>query len=248
MKVLESMNSKLTELSLSVAEVRGEIHELRVENKTLKKEVSVLKQENEAIKSKLLEVEYANNLAMKQANDNAQYSRINNLRWYGVKEVKDENLSQRFTDMVTDKLGLHEFKRDSIEAIHRLGRPLKKGKPRPIIVRLRRNARDEIMESKKKLAKSGMSLMEDLTKPNLQLYNKVKDHQIVKSAWTIHGKIMICVKDSEKVVRVSSYKQLIEHATEWVNWVKPKPQIQTNEVNEHEEDMDEEEKPEEDEG
>ena len=224
MAALAAMTNKLNHISNSVDEVKGEIHVLKIQNETLKKEVAELKREKEAMQSKMIELEYSTRLVMKKADENAQYSRINNLRWHGVKEVKGENLHQRFVDMVTDKLSIHDFKVDDIEAIHRLGSYRKKSDaPRPVIVRLRRRMRDEIMSHKKNLAKTGMSLMEDLTKTNLQLYNRIKNHPMVKSAWTNHGKILISVKDSEKIVRVSSMEYLVQNIEEWSKWVKPQP-------------------------
>ena len=224
LSALSNISKQITNLTLSVNEIKGEIFELRNENKILKQEVGGLKKENEALRDKITEIEYRSKLAYDQANDNAQYSRINNIRWYGFKESKDENLHNEFSNMVKDKLQIPSFQVEDIEAIHRLGKFSKKqAKPRPIIVRLRRNTRDHIMSVKKKLAKSGMSLMEDLTKVNLQLYNSIKAHPIVDKIWTDHGKMIISVKDSGKVTRVNSMAHLEENATEWLAWVNPKP-------------------------
>ena len=229
MAAIHSLGKQLSNLTLSVDEVKGQMIELHNENKQLKKEVGDLKKKNETLQEKLSEVEYKADLAYKQANQNAQYSRINNLRWYGLSEKKDK-LHLDFQDMVNDKLGIDNFKSEDIEAIHRLGKFTKKqAKPRPVIVRLRRNDRDRIMMVKKKLAGSGMSLMEDLTKANLQFYNQVKNHPVVQNVWSDHGKIVICVKESGKVVKVNSMTELEENAAEWTRWVKPKPREPTPE-------------------
>ena len=221
----------LENLQLSVDEMRGELHTLRNENDKMKHEIEEIKSENEYLHGKIHELEHKVNLALAKANNNEQYSRRNNFRMYGVPEEKGENVFQVVADIIVSKLkDMKDFRIHHIDAAHRLGSQittvLKEGEkppPRPIIVRLGRSFRDRIIRRKSDLKGTRMSIIEDLTKTNFQLYHSVKSHEIVESIWTTEGKIMILVKQSQKVCHVKSIEHLKAKAVEWTNWKKPTP-------------------------
>ena len=150
---------------------------------------------------------------------------------YGVKEVKGENVIASVTNIINTKLGLKDFKAHEIDVAHRLGpydNSPEDPKPRAIIIRfVRRVVRDHVIKNRKKLAGTRMSIQDDLTKQNLQLLNRVKQHPIVSSAWAQDGRIMIAVKDSGKITQVNSMAHLEENRLTWINWVKPKPKLDT---------------------
>ena len=224
---LKKINSTLLTMNESINEVKGEIHTLKVENDNRKKEIDELRSENEFLHTKLRELETRVSIALERSSHNAQYSRRNNIRIYGVKEAKGENVIATVTNLINTKLGLKDFKSYEIDVAHRLGvydnSPIDP-KPRAIIVRfVRRIVRDIVIKNRRKLAGTRMSIQDDLTKQNLQLLKQVKQHPIVNSAWAQDGRIMICVKESGKVTQVQSMAHLEENRIEWRNWVNPRP-------------------------
>ena len=231
---LQKIDRNVEKLTTSVAEVKGEIHDIRVENDKLKQNVEELKSENEYLHDKIHQLEFQVNLIAKQCHHNAQYSRRNNLRFFGIREVDGENVFDRIVDIVKSKLYINDFSHSEIDAAHRVGFPDKANpddpKPRAIIVRfVRRTMRDRVIRSRKALAKSRMSITEDHTKQNLQLLNDAKKHVAVESAWSSEGRIMICIKESHKIVSIKSMSHLMEKVDEWKRWVNPKPKPRQNE-------------------
>ena len=223
-KTLESVKHALDE-------IRGEVHTLHVQNRKLKQEVEELKAENTFLHDKIAEVEHKVNLSLDIANKNAQYSRRNNVRIFGVKENKDENVIDLVTDIVVNRLKIQNFNPDlDIEAAHRVGK-VDKGpdpKPRGIIVRMRRSVRDKVMKEKSRLIGSRMAITEDLTKQNMSLYNTIRKHQIVDKAWTKDGKTTILVKESGKITQVNSMSELHKNAEQWRKWVNPNPKAKVD--------------------
>ena len=226
MNFLRRIDGNIEKLTTTVDEVRGEIHTVRVENDKLKQVVDELKSENEFLHTKVNELEYKIDLALKQSHHNHQYSRRNNLRFFGVKELEGENFFNTITDIVQNKLHIKDFSTNEIDAAHRLGvkdSNQRDPKPRAIIVRcVRRTMRDRIIKSRKTLAKSRMSITEDLTKENMQLMNAAKKHEAVESAWSSEGRVMVCMKESKKITSIKSMQHLNQNAQVWIRWVKPK--------------------------
>ena len=231
---LRKINENLTVMNDSINEVKGEIHSLKDENDRRKNEIEELRNENEYLHTKITQLENRVSIALEQSSHNAQYSRRNNIRMYGIKEAKGENVIASVTSIIINNLGLKDFRPQEIDVAHRLG-PYDNSpvdpKPRAIIVRfVRRVVRDQVIKNRKKLAGSRMSIQDDLTKQNMQLLNKVKQHSIVNSAWAQDGRIMISVKDSGKITQVNSLSHLEENRIAWINWVKPKPKTLVSEA------------------
>ena len=227
---LKKIDKNVEKLTTSLDEVRSEIHDLHVENDSLKQSVEELKSENEYLHTKINQLEFQVNLIGKQSHHNAQYSRRNNLRFFGIREVEGENVYDRIVDIVKSKLYINDFSHSEIDVAHRVGYPDNDNpddpKPRAIIVRfVRRTMRDRVIRSRKALAKSRMSITEDLTKQNLQLLNNAKKHDAVESAWSSEGRIMVCIKQSQKITAIKSMSHLNEKANEWRRWVNPKPKV-----------------------
>ena len=227
MAFLRRIDRNVENLATNMAEIRGEIHELKVEKDNLKQAVDELRSENEFLHSKIGELETKIDIALKQSHHNSQYSRRNNLRFFGVKENAGENVFATIVDLVKNKLNVTDFSMMEIDAAHRLGVQDSKQqnpKPRAIIVRfVRRTMRDKIIKNRKLLAKTRMSITEDLTKQNAQLMYAAKNHDAVESVWSSEGRIMICVKGSKKITAIKSIGHLNSNAQAWLSWVNPKP-------------------------
>ena len=56
--------------------------------------------------------------------------------------------------------------------------------------------RSEIIRARKKLKSSGITIQEDLTPQNAELYTKTYKHSKVRAAWTHDGKIIASIQAS----------------------------------------------------
>ncbi|KAK4881344.1 hypothetical protein RN001_004663 [Aquatica leii] len=115
----------------------------------------------------LLETAHSNRLDAVE-----QYSRVNNLRVFGVQEDKKEDLSASLTKLFKNKLGARMEEKD-IDICHFL--PSDEGKTKQVIVRfVRREVRNEVFRKKKLLRGTGISIYEDLSKTRAHLLKLTK--------------------------------------------------------------------------
>lgn len=130
-----------------------------------------------------------------------QYSRRNCLRVFGVPESQNEKTDEVVAKVFKDKLNI-SLPNDAIDRSHRLVRP-KSGKSRPIIVKFTRyNVRESVFLKKRLLKCTGMVVREDLTKYNLDVFNKAVEYFNYKNVWSRDS--MIHVKTKEQVVKIKS--------------------------------------------
>lgn len=224
LQAIEKIGRDVANVGRTVDELKGQIHLLHLEKDSMKKEIEELRAENEYLHNKVGEIESKVNIALEQSHQNAQYSRRNNLRFFGIKEQKEENVTALITDVVVNKLKIKDFRPEEIDIAHRVGpydNSTKDPKPRGIIVRfVRRTMRNRIVKCRKMLAGSRMAITDDLTKKNIQLLAAVKKHPIVEDAWAQDGRIMVCIKSSGKIAAVSSVSEVDRNAVAWQNWKK----------------------------
>ena len=221
---IQKVGKDVENIGSRMDEIKGEIHLLHLEKDTMKREIDELRHENEYLHNKIAQIERKADQALEQSHQNAQYSRRNNLRFFGVKEERVEDVTAVLTDIVKNKLKIDDFTPSDIDIAHRLGNtdPKEKDpKPRCIIARfVRRTMRDKIIKSRKRLAGSRMAITDDLTKRNMQLLAAVKKHEAVEDAWPQDGRIMVCIKKSKKIASVSSMIDLNNNVEAWLQWKK----------------------------
>ncbi|KAI4458092.1 l1 transposable element-related [Holotrichia oblita] len=129
-----------------------------------------------------------------------QYSRLNNLRLYGIPETPNENTDVMVASICKDKLGI-TIPPESIDCSHRLGK-VENGH-RPIVVKFCvRNIKQSIYNNKRKLKNTKIVIREDLTKQRLALMKDVKKRLGV--AWTNHCKIFTKVGNRIYNVKTTS--------------------------------------------
>ena len=127
--------------------------------------------------------------AITKANYNEQYSRKNNVKILDIKELPSEN-EESLTRTVTDTLNTQGIilKPEDIIAIHRI--PTKKGNVRPILLKLKNNtAKANIMRKRKEMKTAGHRLVDDVTKQNHGLINRLYLHPDIESAWFFNGSV-----------------------------------------------------------
>ena len=124
----------------------------------------------------------------KELNRQAQYSRKDSVRIFGLPETPQEDCKVSVCEMLKSKLNVKISPRD-LAAAHRL--PAKDtSKPKPVIVRLRDRAhKEEILRERKRLRGKGISIGEDMTIDNVKLVNRAQNSEIFESVWFWNGKV-----------------------------------------------------------
>ena len=141
------------------------------------------------------------------ANEIEQYGRRWLVRVHGVKETPKEDCRKLVLELFKDKLKVNTQEHD-IEAAHRVGRVIE-GKTRGIIVRFcRRDVKQTILTERRVLAKSGFSIMEDLTTTNMKLLNRLNNSEKIERAWATNGKIIGLLHNCTNKIRFYPYENI----------------------------------------
>ena len=206
-EVLHSMNRKLDNLfegfkasaSKEITELFNDFSEkiktLELKVNSLEKAKTELNQKNDSLNKKVSELE-------RKVVDIEQHSRKSNVRIFGLKEDKNENVKEKVAKLISSKLDIDLQVKD-IDAAHRLPQT-RKDRPKPIIVKLfARDKKALIMKNRSKLKSSGISINEDLCRPLQLLLNRVSKHEATKSAWAWNGNIYY--ENTKGFIRKATY-------------------------------------------
>lgn len=131
------------------------------------------------------------------ANDAEQYGRRNNLRFLGICIEKEQDCRKVVVRFVNDKLNV-SISDEDIEIAHPI--PTKKavqqsGNGRSsgqhiVIARFRdRNVRDSIIRERRKLKKTGFTIVDDLTNLNVELLNRLRNSKDIAKCWSWNGRV-----------------------------------------------------------
>lgn len=127
-----------------------------------------------------------------------QYTRRNNLRFYGLKETQGEDLHKEIHKLC-ETIGV-PLPSGVISVCHRL--PGRVDGTRPVIaVFVSRSVRDTIYKNKAKLKGSAVVIREDLTTTRLSLFQKAYSYFGNKRVWTNYGKIMCNLNNKVVVIK-----------------------------------------------
>ncbi len=174
--------------------MQSKIETLEYDNKNLKDQIKRLEDNtstNAKSMNEQIEKTYElSKLAHMKANYNEQYSRKNNINILNIQENSDET-EDSITKAVTQILKNHadvDLLVTDIVAIHRI--PTKRGQTRPILIRLRNNSsKSTIMRKRAPMKNAGFRLVDDVTKPNQGLINRLLLHPDINSAWYFNGSV-----------------------------------------------------------
>ena len=149
-----------------------------------------MKEQIEDLTSRLSESEKNSKTALQKSNINEQYSRKNNIKIMGVEELENET-EQSLTEQVITivatktKVKLDEHK---ITPLHRI--PGKTGMPKPVLIKLKNNSvKIQIMKKRQEMKRAGYRLVDDVTKQNTSLINRLMLHENIDSAWYFNGSV-----------------------------------------------------------
>jgi hypothetical protein len=126
--------------------------------------------------------------AHRLSNHTEQYSRKNNFKIMGVAENETEKTSQVVQGFIKQNAGV-EINDNEIVAAHRI--PGAKGKPCPIIVKVLHNdTKSMIMRKRSAVKQTGKGkLVDDVTKPNIELISALTEYEEVETAWYFNGSV-----------------------------------------------------------
>lgn len=199
----ENMNTQTARLDVRIEQLESIIFEMRNERDVLAAEVKTLREENKELQNQFDQCVKEGQKLKTELNDQEQHGRQSNLRVYGVperrgdKETVDQCVDQ-CVGIFTSKVGVSVSKAD-IEIAHRTGKP-GGPRPRPIIVRFHsRRVRGMVLEKRRNLKQSGVSIGEDLTQLNYKLLTKANQHSATLAAWSSNGKVLAKLKNGKLV-------------------------------------------------
>ena len=175
-KIKQELKDRTTELS-------DRLDSLVMENVELKARLEVAEK-------KIEHCEKQTQRATEKGNYNEQYSRKNNIKIMGVTERSDETvemLTDNVCNILYQKAGVEIEQRD-IVAIHRI--PGKAGMPKPVLIKVKNShEKSKIMKKRKEMRTAGFRLVDDVTKLNTELINRLSSHERIESAWYFNGSV-----------------------------------------------------------
>ena len=148
-----------------------------------------------------------------KVDDNEQHDRNINLILKGIPEEEGRNredTTKKFVESLNQHYSNeHKLKMEDIARSHRLGkRKPGQTRPRPIIARfVRETTKMNTFREKKKLAKKGISLAENLTTYRAGLYKKARDVLDYKNVWTWEGRVWAVNQGGNKF-QISEYRDI----------------------------------------
>ena len=192
-KVMSEINENIDlmidiKMEEKAKELKDKISELEEENDNLRSDVVNLKVELKTLKKQSEESDIRSKSALAKANYNEQYSRKNNVKIMNIQEKQDETiegLTKDICDMMNQK-GV-DLKPEKIIAIHRI--PGKQGLPRPVLLKLRNNNDKTMIMMKRKEFKNSNRLVDDVTKLNTELIQRLTEHSSIMQAWYFNGSV-----------------------------------------------------------
>lgn len=127
--------------------------------------------------------------------DQEQYQRRNNVRIFGVEEVRGEDVTAIVTEICHDKLNVN-IDPALIDRCHRSGRVVDprpgepRPRPRPILVKfISYQTKRAVLSVRRQLKGSSITIREDLTRKRNSFYREVAARVGQANAWTVDGTV-----------------------------------------------------------
>lgn len=161
-KVADKVNKQLKNLSDKVVEMEAKIINIQGENEELYRKVDDLEQK----------------------------LKLDQLRFYGVPESKNENLKSKIEEIFASKLAINK---PNIQQCYRIGKQQQttNSKPRSVIIKFTNvHCRNDVFSRKKNLKGTNMVLGEDLVRSRFGLLTLAKEKLGPKKVWSHEGNIL----------------------------------------------------------
>ena len=164
----------------------------KIENKFQGK-IKVLENDLIGLKSDLANTKKENQSLKMALDSSEQFSRVRNIRIFGMDEAETEDLFQEILNLFTVKMKVNSINISDIKACHRVeAKNPVPDKPRTVLVSFNSvNKRTEVLKSRKLLKNTKISIKEDLTQYRLKLLSAAVAKFSSKNAWCLHGNIYV---------------------------------------------------------
>lgn len=215
-KIKEETNKRCLVLekqyNAKIDNMKNDIEKLEQNVETLTEKLVDSNKEVRELKQVLQKTEHISKEAMRLANQNEQYSRKHNFKIMGLTENDNENTWKLVQDFLKTNINVEIDDREIIAA-HRI--PGKRGKPRPIIVKLlNTNSKSKVMRKRSEIRKRGhgIKLVADVTRPNSELITTLINHDDIASAWYryFNGSVFWKLKSNERRVKFDIFDEIDE--------------------------------------
>ena len=191
LKMKDEFNNKIYEMEKKQQEnltnLKDEMDKLMLDNETLRENLAKKQKSLASVEERLSKAESNAVDARKKANYNEQYSRKNNVKIHGIKELQNEN-TLATTQKMLREVAKVEVNESEVIAVHRI--PGKEDHPRPIILKVKNtDIKARIMRKRTVVKKAGKRLSDDVTKLNSDLIQELNEHPGIEQAWYFNGNI-----------------------------------------------------------
>lgn len=214
----ECFEAKFRDVQTNVNKIQEEQQNLNVqqssllaENANLKKKVAGLEIKYKDCDQELKKIKQDLQTTKKQAIETEQYSRRCNIRIYGLLQKENEKISECVLKLIRDKMRIHIEPRNIITA-HRL--PVKNVKARvngtdPVIVQFETaDIKTDVLRARRNLKGQAIYVNEDLCRDIQRLFNRVRNHRKIDSAWTWNGQVF--GKDDDGTIYKVAYGESLD--------------------------------------
>lgn len=205
--LVEALTSKKVSAAICDAIVANIIEKLSEKFNYYDSKIAFLEEELNLLKNSNT-VPIQNNIScdeqknLKQKIDQLQQSaKRNNIRLFGIREDKNENLLKRTNELFNNKLKI-PLNENDILSIYRVGQKIN-DKPRHVLVVFRDDKIKNTIYNKKKLLKgSGVVMKEDLTGERLEIVKLASEKFGFKNVWTVNGTVF--AKTANGIEKISN--------------------------------------------
>ena len=113
-------------------------------------------------------------------------------------ETEGEDLTKKFTDLMKSKAGI-TVKKEDLSVIHRISHSIK-SITKPVLVKFTSTeAKSRVIRARKTIRdKTTLRLSDDVTKANVMLINRLKNHEKIDNAWYFNGRVYGQTKQGKK--------------------------------------------------
>lgn len=198
-KIQTQHTEKTDQINIKLNLLEDKLNNMQKENQELKQQLHDLKTvESRSIHGSTKDI-------INRVNDMEQKSKLCELRVFGMKEEKQEDLKAKLIDIFGTKLGLNNV---HIETCFRPGIFKENMKyPRPVSVKFTSvTDRNAVFYNKKKLKGTKMAITEELTKQRYELLTQAKEKFGKNCVWTKAGKI--CAKLNNKIFYMTNLENM----------------------------------------
>ena len=202
----ELFNNKLQELSERVAAAEAHITMLegRLSDFSHPTTGSSQSQVTDGLSMELEAMRTETRESLLLSNDNEQYSRLNNLRFCGLKPDANEECRVAAARFIRDVLHVQSVTESDIDVAHMTAGFVQASgnqqrRPTMLVRFCRRDKRDLVIRSRRILKGTHFAVTEDLTTLNTKTMNRLKNSEQVRSTWSWNGKLFAILSNGKKV-------------------------------------------------